>query len=429
METPFGRRPRPPALEEALRSEASQRREALNRQKPTNEPQKPRTTPQIQPIDTTAFRQHWQQHGTGLSQALEDKRSNVQVTHAEPRVDPGGRAYTAYIIRVGDRTTERRYSDFERLHRRFPHISSTEFPSKHWAGRLGHWTPSRTFAPDQCDALIQYRVKQLDVWLVHLMAAAQHHTEDDQRALDDFLSSDSMVPCQRSNADGPTSPNPLSCSLGATLRQAAQTIAELTQDQMGQSIPVDLLQHARGLCILTVGKAGWVVSARLGTGVVVARLGTGWSAPVAVGTYGVGWGALVGADLTRYCIVLTTDRAVEAMVASSSVQLGAELDVAVGPVGRAGRSDLQSGDWTLHQAYTYAHSQGFFVGASLEGSVIQVRDEVNAKFYGRRCYPLDLLQSPGPKAAEPLYQALNDAMRIELRDGAIRPSELFGIGG
>jgi hypothetical protein len=134
---------------------------------------------------------------------------------------------------------------------------------------------------------------------------------------------------------------------------------------------------------------------------------------------------LIGGDVTHYLVVLTTDQAVQDFVASSSVQLGAELGVAVGPVGRGANSHLTAGDWTLHSAYAYAHSQGLFVGMSLEGSVVTVRNDVNAKFYGRACEPVDLLQQSGPKAAEPLYQALDKAMRIEIPDGSFRPSYLW----
>ena len=71
-----------------------------------------------------------------------------------------------------------------------------------------------------------------------------------------------------------------------------------------QSIPVDLLRAAHGILFLTVAKGGLVVSGRVGTGLLVKRLpheknGPGWSAPVAMGIMGVGWGALVGGDVVR----------------------------------------------------------------------------------------------------------------------------------
>jgi lipid-binding SYLF domain-containing protein len=110
--------------------------------------------------------------------------------------------------------------------------------------------------------------------------------------------------------------------------------------QADQSIPLDLLQAAKGLVFLTVIKAGMVVSGRIGTGLVIARHddsssgGGGWSAPCALATVGMGWGALIGGDVTHYLVVLTTEKAVQDLVSSKSIQLGAELGVAVGPLGR-----------------------------------------------------------------------------------------------
>ena len=83
-----------------------------------------------------------------------------------------------------------------------------------------------------------------------------------------------------------------------------------------QSIPLDLLHCAKGLIFLTVAKAGLVVSGRVGTGLLVARSSTDdndnnelqqqqWSAPCALGTIGMGWGALAGADVTHYLISKT----------------------------------------------------------------------------------------------------------------------------
>ena len=64
---------------------------------------------------------------------------------------------------------------------------------------------------------------------------------------------------------------------------------------------------------------------------------------------GMGWGALAGCDVTHWMIVLTTPKAVRDLVSSSSVQLGAELGVTVGPMGRGANSQLQTGNWTLHR--------------------------------------------------------------------------------
>lgn len=61
-----------------------------------------------------------------------------------------------------------------------------------------------------------------------------------------------------------------------------------------KSIPVAVLKGARGLAILTVAKVGAVLTYKLGTGLVVSRRPDGsWSAPSAILSAGLGWGAQV----------------------------------------------------------------------------------------------------------------------------------------
>lgn len=76
----------------------------------------------------------------------------------------------------------------------------------------------------------------------------------------------------------------------------------------------------------------------IGTGLVVARLpeseGGGWSAPTAIATMGLSWGALIGLDVTDYVIVLNTPEAVAAFSGLGQITIGAGIEVAVGPVGR-----------------------------------------------------------------------------------------------
>ena len=69
----------------------------------------------------------------------------------------------------------------------------------------------------------------------------------------------------------------------------AVTIIERFQQIPEKAIPTAVLREAKGLAILTVTKAGFIVSGRGGTGVVVARTEKGWSGPSAVGTGGVGF--------------------------------------------------------------------------------------------------------------------------------------------
>lgn len=165
---------------------------------------------------------------------------------------------------------------------------------------------------------------------------------------------------------------------------------------------------------LTVIKVGFVFTGRIGTGLVVARLPDGrWSAPSAIGTAGVGWGAQIGGELTDFVIILNTKSAVDAFCSKGQVNMGAELGVAAGPVGRVAAGSLEaSTDLAIAPCYSYSHSKGLFVGISLEGSVILSRPDINRQFYGREIQVGELLSglTPPPVAASPLYEAIQGAI-------------------
>jgi len=103
----------------------------------------------------------------------------------------------------------------------------------------------------------------------------------------------------------------------------AVTIIERFQQISEKAIPTAVLREAKGLAILTVTKAGFIVSGRGGTGVVVARTEKGWSGPSAAGTGGVGFGFQAGAQVSELVIILNTPEAVNAFSKGGNVTLGA----------------------------------------------------------------------------------------------------------
>jgi SH3 domain-containing YSC84-like protein 1 len=170
------------------------------------------------------------------------------------------------------------------------------------------------------------------------------------------------------------------------------------------AIPPAVMRDAKGVAIFAMTKAGFVVSGRGGTGVVLARTATGWSGPSAIGTGGIGVGFQAGVQVTEHVIILNTPEAIKAFTQGTNFTLGANLSVAVGPVGRS----AEAGVAPRAAIYTYSRSQGIFAGVSLEGTAVATRYEANEEFYGKPVYPADILEGKitPPASTQKLLDAL-----------------------
>ena len=95
----------------------------------------------------------------------------------------------------------------------------------------------------------------------------------------------------------------------------------------------NVLHRAKGVLVFpSLLKAGFIVGAEGGTGVLCARGSTGWSYP-AFYTMGSGsFGLQIGAQEAEVILALMTDKGLE-QVMKSEVKLGADASIAVGPKG------------------------------------------------------------------------------------------------
>ncbi len=90
---------------------------------------------------------------------------------------------------------------------------------------------------------------------------------------------------------------------------------------------------------------------------------------------GISWGALIGGEVTDFMLILNTQRAVDSFMSNKQVSLGAEMSVAVGPLGRTGAGNMTAHARGIVPVYSYSHSRGLFAGISLEGAVISARHD------------------------------------------------------
>ena len=185
----------------------------------------------------------------------------------------------------------------------------------------------------------------------------------------------------------------------------AVSIIERFSEIPESAIPQAVMRDAKGVAILTVTKAGFVLSGRGGTGVVVARTEKGWSGPSAIGTGGIGVGFQVGLQVSEYVIILNTQEAVNSFAKGSNVTLGGNLSAAIGPVGRSAEAAVAP----QAAIYTYSRSQGIFAGVSLEGTVIATRYQANEEYYGKPAFPGDILAGDmkPPAGAQKLIDVLS----------------------
>ena len=146
------------------------------------------------------------------------------------------------------------------------------------------------------------------------------------------------------------------------------------------SIPQSMLKDAYAVAIIPkVLKGSFVIGARHGNGVLSVRDANGsWHAPIFVTLTGGNIGWQVGVQSTDVVLVFKSAQSVNGLL-SGKFTLGADAAVAAGPVGRQAAAAT---DGKLSaEIYSWSRSRGLFVGVSFDGSVIEVDQLANARYY------------------------------------------------
>ena len=173
----------------------------------------------------------------------------------------------------------------------------------------------------------------------------------------------------------------------------------------------DQLQGARGLLFLTIAKMAMIGGLRVGTGLVIAKLPDGsWSAPCAVGTLGLSFGAMFGIGISDTVTALDDTAVTELADAhTTKISVGFDASLALGPLGRSASGEvLGASDASATTSTTYSQTRGFYGGISLNGANLRVRDDVNLKFYGKKVAPADVLR--GRVSSRPRAQCLYEEL-------------------
>ncbi len=148
------------------------------------------------------------------------------------------------------------------------------------------------------------------------------------------------------------------------------------------------IKNAKGLLIVPeMVKAGFVFGGSGGHGVLLAQNKKGqWSQPAFYSVGSVSFGLQAGIEKSQVIILIRTQKGLDNLY-TSSLKLGADTSIAVGPVGGGAASTLKT------DLVSFTRAKGAFAGLALDGSVIKVSKKMNSAYYGAKVTPIDIVVS------------------------------------
>ena len=202
--------------------------------------------------------------------------------------------------------------------------------------------------------------------------------------------------------------------LGATkepvkrLEESAAVFSEIMSTP-DKGIPRDLLEKAQCIVIVPgLKKGAFVVGGQYGKGYLSCRNKSdgGWSAPGTVRMEGGSVGFQIGGSETDLIMLIMNRRGADKLL-SSEFTLGAEGEVAAGPVGRTGTAETDA--LMRAEILSWSRSRGVFAGIALKGATLRQDLDDNEVLYGKRMENREIVTAgvAPPPAAAKLLALLN----------------------
>jgi len=187
----------------------------------------------------------------------------------------------------------------------------------------------------------------------------------------------------------------------------ATTVMHEIMSAPDKGIPEEILGKAQCVGIIPgVKKAGFIVGAKYGKGILVCRTGQGWSGPSTVIVEGGSIGFQIGASETDVVLVVK-NKSGQQKLTQDKFTFDASAGATAGPVGRTAQAAT---DAQLHaEILSYSRSRGLFAGVDLGGATMRPDHAANQAVYGRAIQPAEILEgkASAPPEAKNLYAELN----------------------
>jgi lipid-binding SYLF domain-containing protein len=198
----------------------------------------------------------------------------------------------------------------------------------------------------------------------------------------------------------------------ASRLNAAATAVRDLRTTPDKGIPEDLFKRAECVAVIPgLKKGAFVIGGEFGKGVVSCRTGQTWSAPAFLEMEKGSIGLQIGGEQTDLVLLVMNRSGLDKLL-GDKVNLGADMSVAAGPVGRDAAAGTDAR--LTAQILAYSRSKGAFAGIDLSGGSLRADKKANADAYGQAVTAQDVVGAKkvtAPPAAAAFLRALGAEAR------------------
>lgn len=168
----------------------------------------------------------------------------------------------------------------------------------------------------------------------------------------------------------------------ALVEESGKVLSEV-QQMPDQGIPDDLIKSCSAIAIFpSTVSAAFGFGGQYGQGIIMVRdeKDGKWSPPAIFTIAGASFGFQIGGQATDIVLLIMNKRSVDGIL-QGKFKLGADANVAAGPVGRSAQAatDIQLKGGIL----SYSRNRGLFIGVNLAGTVLAQHWDGDKELYGK----------------------------------------------
>lgn len=192
-----------------------------------------------------------------------------------------------------------------------------------------------------------------------------------------------------------------------SLQNACQSLNELFSPFSNASVPSRLFNEAKGIVFLSVIKGGIGIGGSLGSGILLTRNNNKWGSPCAISLTGLQIGIDIGIERVDYVLLLRDELTLQMFQSKATWNIGSDISIAAGLIGgEINVGVIVDDNMATTTMYSYAIAKGAYIGFSLNGSWIKIRDDWNEEFYHRKMTGKEILFNYTDLPQNEEYQSL-----------------------